>query len=242
MIPVIFLRHAGNKVLFGVGFSFLLQPLEWLNYAFHLFDDSYGAFYENMGNTLKTGDFVETVKMNVTDGVKGCLLWAFQTGRMSQALGLFCIGMLTYRTGFFIRDVSFYKRMTLYSLVLSVLLYIAVIAVGNIPLRMYYNLSSSVCMVNLLLWIYYKSQNAALWHYMRIYGRMSLTNFIGQSVICTFLFYPWGLHLGLVVGTFLSIVLAIMVLVVQIIFSRFWFNYHKQGPLEYLWHKLTWIE
>ena len=100
MIPVIFLRHAGNKVLFGVGFFFLLQPLEWLNYAFHLFDDSYGAFYENMGNTLKTGDFVETVKMNVTDGVKGCLLWAFQTGRMSQALGLFCIGMLTYRTGF----------------------------------------------------------------------------------------------------------------------------------------------
>lgn len=74
MIPVIFLRHAGNKVLFGVGFFFLLQPLEWLNYAFHLFDDSYGAFYENMGNTLKTGDFVETVKMNVTDGVKGCLL------------------------------------------------------------------------------------------------------------------------------------------------------------------------
>lgn len=51
-----------------------------------------------------------------------------------------------------------------------------------------------------------------------------------------------GLHLGLVVGTSLSIVLAIMVLVVQIIFSRFWFNYHKQGPLEYLWHKLTWIE
>lgn len=192
MIPVIFLRHAGNKVLFGVVFFFLLQPLEWLNYAFHLFDDSYGVFYENMGNTLKTGDFVETVKMNVTDGVKGCLLWAFQTGRMSQALGLFCIGMLTYRTVFFIRDVSFYKRMTLYSLVLSVLLYIAVIAVGNIPLRMYYNLSSSVCMVNLLLWIYYKSQNAALWHYMRIYGRMSLTNFIGQSVICTFLFYPWG--------------------------------------------------
>lgn len=84
-----------------------------------------------------------------------------------------------------------------------------------------YNLSSSVCMVNLLLWIYYKSQNAALWHYMRIYGRMILTNFIGQSVICTFLFYPWGLHLGLVVGTSLSIVLAIMVLVVQIIFQSF---------------------
>jgi uncharacterized protein len=76
---------------------------------------------------------------------------------------------------------------------------------------------------------------------MRIYGRMSLTNFIGQSVICTFLFYPWGLHLGLVVGTSLSIVLAIMVLVVQIIFSRFWLNCHKQGPLEHMWHKLTWI-
>lgn len=241
MIPVIFLRHAGNKILFWVGLLFLAQPLEWLNYAFHLFDDSYGVFYENMGNTLKTGDFVEIVKMNVTDGVKGCLLWALQTGRMSQTLGLFCIGMLTYRTEFFVRDVSFYKRITLYSFALSVLLYIAVIAVGNIPLKMYYNLSSSVCMVNLLLWIYNKSQNAPFWYYMRIYGRMSLTNFIGQSVICTFLFYSWGLHLGLTLGTSLSIVLAIMVLVAQIFFSRFWLNYHKQGPLEHLWHKLTWI-
>lgn len=198
------------------GTSLLAQPLEWLNYAFHLFDDSYGVFYENMGNTLKTGDFVEIVKMNVTDGVKGCLLWALQTGRMSQTLGLFCIGMLTYRTEFFVRDVSFYKRITLYSFALSVLLYIAVIVVGNIPLKMYYNLSSSVCMVNLLLWIYNKSQNAPFWYYMRIYGRMSLTNFIGQSVICTFLFYSWGLHLGLTLGTSLSILPAIMVLVAQI--------------------------
>lgn len=242
MIPVIFLRHAGNKILFWVGLLFLAQPLEWLNYAFHLFDDSYGVFYENMGNTLKTGDFVEIVKMNVTDGVKGCLLWALQTGRMSQTLGLFCIGMLTYRTEFFVRDVSFYKRITLYSFALSVLLYIAVIVVGNIPLKMYYNLSSSVCMVNLLLWIYNKSQNAPFWYYMRIYGRMSLTNFIGQSVICTFLFYSWGLHLGLTLGTSLSILLAIMVLVAQVFFSRFWLNYHKQGPLEHLWHKLTWIQ
>ena len=105
-----------------MGLLFLAQPLEWLNYAFHLFDDSYGVFYENMGNTLKTGDFVEIVKMNVTDGVKGCLLWALQTGRMSQTLGLFCIGMLTYRTNFFVRDVSFYKSITLYSFALSVLL------------------------------------------------------------------------------------------------------------------------
>ena len=242
MIPIIFLRHAENKVLFWVGIFFLIQPLEWLNYAFHLFDDSYGVFYQSIGNTLKSGNFVETMKMNVTDGVKGCLLWALQEGRMSQTLGLFCIGMLTYRTGFFIRDVSFYKRITLYSLVLSVSLYIAMTTVGNIPLRMYYNLSSSVCMVNLLLWIYYKIQNVPFWYYMRIYGRMSLTNFIGQSVICTFLFHPWGLHLGVTVGTSLSILLAIMVLVAQIIFSRFWLNYHKQGPLEHLWHKLTWIK
>ncbi len=242
MVPIIFLRHTENKVLFWVGIFFLIQPLEWLNYAFHLFDDSYGVFYQSIGNTLKSGNFVETMKMNVTDGVKGCLLWALQEGRMSQTLGLFCIGMLTYRTGLFIRDVSFYKRITLYSWVLSVSLYIAMTTVGNIPLRMYYNLSSSVCMINLLLWIYYKIQNVPFWYYMRIYGRMSLTNFIGQSVICTFLFHPWGLHLGVTVGTSLSILLAIMVLVAQIIFSRFWLNYHKQGPLEHLWHKLTWIQ
>lgn len=242
MIPIIFLRHAENKVLFIIGLFFLAQPLEWLNYTFHLFDDSYGVFYENVGNTLKSGDFVETMKVNVTDGIKGCLLWALQTGRLSQTLGLFCAGMLTCRIGFFVRDVLFYKRMTLYSLVLSVLLYILTIVVGNIPFRLYYNLSSSVCMVNLLLWFFYKSQNASFWKYMKIYGRMSLTNFIGQSMICTFLFYPWGLHLGVVAGTSISVMLALIVWVMQICFSRTWLDCYNQGPLEHLWHKLTWIQ
>lgn len=241
MIPVIFLRHVDNRLLLGVGLFFLAQPLEWLNYIFHLSGDGYTIFYDKVGNTLKSGDFAEIVKVNITDGVKGCLLWALQTGRMSQTLGLFCIGILTYRTVYFVRNVSFYKKITLYSLALSVLLYIIMIVVDNIPCRLYYNLSSSIFIINLLLWAYYKSKNAFWKKYMMIYGRMSLTNFIGQSIICTFLFYPWGLHLGIVAGVSISVVIAVLVLMMQILFSLFWLNFHKQGPLEYLWHKLTWI-
>lgn len=210
MIPVICLRHARNKVLFGVGLFF-------------------------------SGTFVEMLKANVTDGVKGCLLWALQTGRLSQTLGLFCIGMLAYRTGCFRRNVSFYKRLTVSFLVLSAWLYILLMVVGNTPLRLYYNLSFSACLVNLLLWGYYKSQTVSAWKFMKVYGRMSLTNFIGQSLICTFLFYPWGLHWGIFAGTSISVALSIVVWIVQVLFSFAWFRYHKQGPLEYLWHKWTWI-
>lgn len=241
MIPVIFLRHVKNKVLFGVGLFFLAQPFEWLNYAFHLFGDSYGVFYENVGNILKSGDFVETVKMNVTDGVKGCLLWALQTGRLSQTLGLFCFGMLAYRTGYFIKNISFYKQLTFYFLMLFVLLYTILFVVDNIPVRLYYNLSFSAFIINLLLFIYYKSFNISFWKYIMVYGRVSLTNFIGQSVICSFLFYPWGLHLGGVAGTSISMIFAFFVWIIQIYFSYVWLNCHKQGPLEYLWHKWTWI-
>lgn len=241
MIPVICLRHVRNKVLFGVGLFFLAQPLEWINCIFHLFDNSYGVFYERVGDTLKSGTFVEMLKANVTDGVKGCLLWALQTGRLSQTLGLFCIGMLACRTGYFRRNVSFYKRLTVSFLVLSAWLYTLLMVVDNIPLRLYYNLSFSACLVNLLLWGYYKSQTVSAWKCMRVYGRMSLTNFIGQSLICTFLFYPWGLHWGIFAGISISVALSIVVWIVQVLFSFAWFRYHKQGPLEYLWHKWTWI-
>lgn len=66
-------------------------------------------------------------------------------------------------------------------------------------------------------------------------GRMALTNYIMQSIICTFIFYSYGLGLYGKVGPALTTLLAIIIIIIQIIISRLWFNKFTYGPLEWLW-------
>lgn len=68
-------------------------------------------------------------------------------------------------------------------------------------------------------------------------GRMALTLYISQSLICAFIFYGWGLGLYADVsrGGVMLITLAIMA--VQIVFAQYWLKHFNQGPLEAIWRR-----
>lgn len=70
-------------------------------------------------------------------------------------------------------------------------------------------------------------------------GRMSLTTYILQSVICTTLFYSYGLGLYGQVSPAITLIIACVIYALQIAFSMFWLNHFKFGPLESLWRRLT---
>ncbi len=70
-------------------------------------------------------------------------------------------------------------------------------------------------------------------------GQMAFTNYLMQSIICTFFFYGYGFgfydklrfhQLYYVVGA---------VWVFQLIFSSIWLRYFRFGPFEWLWRSLT---
>lgn len=70
-------------------------------------------------------------------------------------------------------------------------------------------------------------------------GQMAFTNYLMQSIICTFFFYGYGFgnynklkfhQLYYVVGA---------VWVFQIIFSAIWLRYFRFGPFEWVWRSLT---
>jgi len=76
---------------------------------------------------------------------------------------------------------------------------------------------------------------------LRAVGRLAFTNYILMSVICTFIFYGHGLGLF---GTFdrlqqLGVVVVIWVLL--LIMSPLILQRYRQGPLEWLWRKLTYL-
>ncbi|HLR66534.1 DUF418 domain-containing protein [Virgibacillus alimentarius] len=65
-------------------------------------------------------------------------------------------------------------------------------------------------------------------------GKLSLTNYIMQTIICTFIFYGYGLGLFAKMGVTFSIVLGIIIFRLQLYASTLYLKYFKQGPLEWL--------
>ena len=68
-------------------------------------------------------------------------------------------------------------------------------------------------------------------------GRMALSNYILQTLICTTLFYRFDLFMKFDRLTLLAFVVPVWL--VNIVFSLLWLRYFRQGPLEWLWRQLT---
>jgi len=73
-------------------------------------------------------------------------------------------------------------------------------------------------------------------------GQMALTNYLMQSIICTLIFYGYGLGLFGKVGHAAGIALAIAIYLLQIPFSHWWMKRFYYGPAEWLWRSLTYLK
>ena len=70
-------------------------------------------------------------------------------------------------------------------------------------------------------------------------GRMALSNYLFQSIVCTMIFYSYGLGLYGQVGPALGVGLAVVIYAIQIPLSQWWLGRFKFGPAEWLWRTLT---
>jgi uncharacterized protein len=70
-------------------------------------------------------------------------------------------------------------------------------------------------------------------------GRIALTNYLLQSLICTTIFYSYGLGLYGGVGPLVDLGLAIVIYSLQVPFSRWWLSSHQYGPMEFVWRVMT---
>lgn len=68
-------------------------------------------------------------------------------------------------------------------------------------------------------------------------GRMALSNYLLQTLLCTLLFSVLGYFMALTRGQLLAVVPLIWAL--NLAFSYCWLRYFRQGPLECCWRRLT---
>lgn len=70
-------------------------------------------------------------------------------------------------------------------------------------------------------------------------GRMALSNYLFQSVVCTTIFYSYRLGLYGSVGRAAGIGLAVLIYVTQLWISIWWLRRFRFGPAEWVWRSLT---
>lgn len=70
------------------------------------------------------------------------------------------------------------------------------------------------------------------------YGRMALTNYLSQSIICSAIFYSYGLGLyGMPRAQ--QVLVVVVVVSLQVMFSHWWLSKFLYGPMEWLWRAIT---
>jgi uncharacterized protein len=76
-------------------------------------------------------------------------------------------------------------------------------------------------------------------HWLTFVGRMPLTNYLMQSVICTLLFYGYGFGAIDTLKPAAVFALSFAIWGLQIPLSVFWFRHFRFGPMEWLWRTAT---
>ena len=86
----------------------------------------------------------------------------------------------------------------------------------------------------------YKSGYARpLFRCLEAVGQMALSNYILQSVLCTLVFFGYGLNFYAVLDFYQIYFVVVAIWIVQLILSPLWLGYFLYGPLEWVWRSLT---
>lgn len=70
-------------------------------------------------------------------------------------------------------------------------------------------------------------------------GRMALTNYLMQTIVCVTIFYGYGFGQFGRFGAVWATLIGLAIFAVQIVISSFWLRAFRFGPMEWLWRRLT---
>ena len=175
------------------------------------------------------------------------------SGRPFKVLGLFFLGYFLYSKDFFTVHAKKWKFILIFLMIgvtftgLSMLLKGSVASFSHSWLDIFDKLIHEIGQLSLSLgYVCILSRlvdafpNFFVFNWLKNYGRMSLTSYIGHTVLGIMAFYPivaWG-YFGLLTLEQVYY-LALIILAIQLAFSNLWFVYFSFGPIEWLWRCAT---
>lgn len=257
-------RIRSNRVLVGAAIFCFLGP----SLIVQMIAAASGAAWAN-GAAMSSSDPGMPLYLSGTwQQVLAVNLWAGQVpkywffieyGRLVQILGLFLLGMVLGRIGFFGRLKEFRRARWI---ALGIALAVAVaLHFGREPLRQAFatlhygataerafwtitggwlDLAGTACWALLLMAIF-DSPLRWLVHPFAAPGRLTLTFYIAQSAVFVPVFYGYGLGMWDDWDQQTRLFVALAAIVFQMWFAAFWLARFQYGPVEWVWRALTYM-
>lgn len=176
--------------------------------------------------------------------------------RLPKILAMFLLGMYAYRRGYFhnlANHQAFIRRVAFFGLIIGVTgnLVMALLAGNEAALPpslagvagvVGYAFGVPALALFIIACVAIAWQKA-VWRkglaLLAPVGRMALTNYILQTVVCVTLFYGYGFGLFGRFGPVAATGIALAIFIFQIALSSVWLNFFRYGPLEWIWRQLT---
>lgn len=254
LIPISYLPSKAVWCIIGL---LAIQPVE-LYCLLTGFEIDHTRFYEISGiinSAHEHGTFWENALTNLRYGFEVNLRFNVYSGRLTQLLCLFILGMQLGRQRLFYNEghnLQIWHKILMVSS--AVVIVLSFVDFGELEgwLKPIYNLIILLMIVSAVVSAWYAFEGVRrVLHHLCIFGRMSLTNYLLQSIIGCSIFCGYGLACYYKLGITYAVMVGISMVIAQYLFARFWFfagksgkaerASHQRGPLEGLWRKLTWI-
>ncbi|HRD96441.1 MAG TPA: DUF418 domain-containing protein [Rubrivivax sp.] len=201
---------------------------------------------------LTKGSYLETVEFRARQFVEKA---AGDAGFAVVLGSVFLLGAWFVRSGVMeapAAHLAFFRKLALIGLPLGIGLGLltSLIAMSHTPgdrqdgwgivrgLTMLGNLPASLGYVGLVVTLLHSSGPASRLRMLAPLGRMALTNYLLQSLICAIYFFGFGLgQWGMPRAQ--QLVFVVVVFAAQVAFSHWWLQRFRYGPMEWLWRGFT---
>lgn len=201
------------------------------------------------------GSYAEILHYKLTEK------WAFPFQNLMLApietIPLMMIGMGLYKNGFLQgqMDGNYYYRMGIQMTLVGLILFIGIAALAYIQafdMIWMMNLTQAWAIlprlmmifgyVSLLVLLIQRFSDLPLMHRVAAAGRVAFSNYLGTSILMTFIFYGWGLGQFEQYGRFTLHIFVIGTWILMLLWSKPWLVNFRYGPLEWLWRSLSRME
>jgi uncharacterized protein len=259
---LLFHRVKSNRVLIATALFFLAQPLLWIQ----LIAAASGAEWANQMplhyqdaamDVYVSGDLAQTVQASAWAGQWPKWWFMIETGRIMQIMGLYLVGMVLGRAGFFARlgefasgrwiglGLALGSAVTLYFVRGDLTAGFGTLGHGEAATRdLGYILGSWFELAGMTSWALilcavWQSGARALIRPFAPVGRTTLTLYILQSVIFVPIFYHFGFDRWDDWSQATRFGVGIGAVAIQMAVAAWWLQHFAYGPIEWVWRALT---
>jgi len=257
------LRKEGTKIELMQAKNTYLKPeqkeklAEWTKFKTSINLDSLKKEADYLGVKFRTNNYFAQQKEITRWNIEGIAGRIFPVGIL-ETLAYFFIGL-----AFFKWNILTGKRSYVFYIICGALGYgigvpIRILYVNHIfntgmdfsraaeflPVNMYQPIRFLITLGHISLVIIVFKLGWVTWLYKALanVGQMAFTNYLSQSLICTFLFFGYGFGLYGTLQRYQTYEVVAAIWVFQVIFSAVWMRYFLFGPLEWVWRSLTYWE